>query len=58
MVLLLVVLQVAHIRTEGELGWVVALGLVGFVFGFVGQVLLSPPSAPGEHWVNIGAPQD
>ena len=56
--LLVVVLQVAHIRTESELGWVVAPGLIGFVFGFVGQVLLSPPSAPGEDWRNIGAPED
>ena len=52
MFLLLAVLQ------ESEVGWAAGFGGLGFVLGFVGQFLLSPPSSPGEFWVNIGAPQD
>ena len=58
MVLLLVALQVAHIRTGSELTWVGGLAFFGAALGFVGQVLLSPPSPAGESWVNIGAPRD
>jgi hypothetical protein len=56
MVLLMIALQIGHIRTDSQLGWAGGLTFFGAVLAFVGQGLLSPSTPDGEHWVNIGAP--
>ena len=57
MVVTIFVAQAADFRAASELHWAIWLMGAGFVFGFVGEALLSPGAATGEYWESIGGPE-